>query len=167
MPTASTPRDFFLATEDEIREGRTTDVYFLRTLDVLRKSGKDQEPVVAEITTGSLPNGWPWGVLCGPGEGARRLKGRNGSLGSLPGGSVFPPKPPRGIPVPALVLEGPYGEWALYETPLLGMICQASGIATKAARIRKLANGKQILSFGVRRRHPRIAHRVDRAVFAR
>src|SRR3990170_2668128 len=51
MPKASKPRDFFLATEDEIREGRTTDVYFLRTLDVLRKSGKDQEPVVAAITT--------------------------------------------------------------------------------------------------------------------
>ena len=165
MPTASKPRDFFLATEDEIREGRTTDVYFLRTLDVLRKSGKDQEPVVAEITTGSLPNGWPWGVLCGLEEVVRLLKGRNVSLWSLPEGSVFPPKTPRGIPVPALVLEGPYGEWALYETPLLGMICQASGIATKAARIRKLANGKQILSFGVRRMHPGIAPLIERSVF--
>src|SRR4030065_703902 len=95
MPTAPKPRDFFLATEDEIREGRATDLYFLRPLDVLRKSGKDQEPVVAEITTGSLPNGWPWGVLCGLEEVVRLLKGRNVSLWSLPEGSVFPPKTPR------------------------------------------------------------------------
>src|SRR3989304_6130594 len=100
MPTASKPRDVFLAAEDEIREGRTTDVYFLRTLDVLRKSGKDQEPVVAEITTGSLPNGGPWGGLGGLEEVVRLRKGRNVSLWSLPEGSVFPPKTPRGIAVP-------------------------------------------------------------------
>ncbi len=63
-----------------------------------------------------------------------------------------------------LTLEGPYEEWALYETPVLGMICQASGIATKAARIRKLANGKQVLSFGVRRMHPGIAPLIERSV---
>src|SRR5206468_2879496 len=55
-------------------------------------------------------------------------------------------------------------EWALYETPVLGMICQASGIATKAARIRKLANGEQVLSLGVRRMHPGIAPLIERSV---
>src|SRR2546427_11498622 len=63
-----------------------------------------------------------------------------------------------------MTLEGPYEEWALYETPVLGMICQASGIATKAARIRKLVNGKQVLSFGVRRMHPGIAPLIERSV---
>ncbi len=165
MPKSASGRDFYVATEDEIRSGRTTDVYFLRTLEVLRKAGKDRTPVVAEATTGGLPNGWPWGIFCGLEEVVHLLQGKDVSLWALPEGSLFPPKTPRGIPVPVIVLEGPYGEWAMYETPLLGMICQASGIATKAARIRKLANGKQVLSFGVRRMHPGIAPLIERSVY--
>ncbi len=165
MPKSASGRDFYVATEDEIRSGRTTDVYFLRTLDILRKAGKDRTPVVAEATTGGLPNGWPWGIFCGLEEVVHLLQGKDVSLWALPEGSLFPPKTPRGIPVPVIVLEGPYGEWAMYETPLLGMICQASGIATKAARIRKLANGKQVLSFGVRRMHPGIAPLIERSVY--
>src|SRR5437867_2147802 len=37
-------------------------------------------------------------------------------------------------------------------------------IPTKAARIRKLVNGKQVLSFGVRRMHPGIAPLIERSV---
>src|SRR3989442_7310119 len=64
-----------------------------------------------------------------------------------------------------MILEGPYGEWAVYDTPILGMVCQASGIATKAARIRKLAGDKQVLSFGARRMHPGIAPLIERSVY--
>ncbi|MCI4371463.1 MAG: nicotinate phosphoribosyltransferase, partial [Thermoplasmata archaeon] len=165
MPKGAVPRDFSIATAEEIRAGRTTDLYFLRALDVLKKAGKDRTNVVAEMTTGALPNDWPWGVLCGVEEVVHLLEGKAVSLWALPEGSVFPPKTPRGIPVPVMVLEGPYGEWALFETPVLGMVCQASGIATKAARIRKLANGKQVLSFGVRRMHPGIAPLIERSVY--
>ena len=165
MPKGARGRDFYIASPDEIRAGRTTDIYFLRTLDVLKKAGKDGTGVVAEVTTGSLPDGWPWGVLCGVEEVVHLLERKSVSLWSLPEGSLFPPKTPRGIPIPLMVLEGPYGEWALYETPVLGMICQASGIATKAARIRKLAGGKQVLSFGVRRMHPAIAPLIERSVY--
>jgi nicotinate phosphoribosyltransferase len=164
MPKVGRGRDFYVATADEIRAGRTTDLYFLRTLDILKKAGRDRVSVVAEATTGSLPNGWPWAILCGLEEVVRLLDGRAVSLWSIPEGSVFPPKTPRGVPVPVMTLEGPYGEWALFETPVLGMICQASGIATKAARIRKLADGKEVLSFGVRRMHPAIAPMVERSV---
>lgn len=165
MSKAPMGRDFYLATGEEIRSGRTTDIYFLRALDILKKAGKDREPVVAEVTTGGLPNGWPWGVLCGLEEVVHLFDGKDVSLWSLPEGSVFTPRTFRGIPLPVLILEGPYGDWALYETPLLGLICQASGIATKAARIRKLANGKQILSFGVRRMHPGISPLIERSVY--
>jgi nicotinate phosphoribosyltransferase len=165
MSKAARGRDFYVATADEIRAGRTTDIYFLRTLDILKKAGKDRTNVVAEVTAGSLPNGWSWGVLCGLEEVVHLLEGKSVSLWSLPEGSVFPPRTPRGIPVPVMILEGPYGEWALFETPVLGMICQASGIATKAARIRKLAGSKQILSFGVRRIHPGMAPLIERSVY--
>ncbi len=158
-------RDFYLATADEIRAGRTTDIYFQRTLEILKKAGKDRTRVTAEVTTGALPNAWPWGIFCGLEEVVHLLQRKPVSLWALPEGSLFPPRTHRGIPLPVIVLEGAYGEWALYETPLLGMICQASGIATKAARIRKLANGKQVLSFGVRRMHPGIAPLIERSVF--
>src|SRR5947209_11246820 len=158
-------RDFYIATSEEIKAGKTTDVYFLRTLDILKKAGKDRTSVVAEVTAGNLPNGWPWGVLCGVEEAVHLLQGKSVSLWSLPEGSLFPAKTPRGIPLPVMVLEGPYGEWAVFETPVLGMICQASGIATKAARIRKAADGRQVLSFGVRRMHPGIAPLIERSVY--
>src|SRR5207245_10799958 len=80
-------------------------------------------------------------------------------------GRAMQPKTPRGIAVPVMVLEGRDGEWAMYATPGLGMTCQASGIATKAARIRKAAGGKQVLSFGVRRMHPGIAPLIERSVY--
>ncbi len=158
-------RDFYLATAEEIRAGRTTDVYFRRTMDILKKVGKDREPVAAEVTTGGLPNGWPWGIFCGLEEVVHLLQGKAVSLWSVPEGSLFSPRTARGIPVPLLSLEGPYGEWAIYETPLLGLVCQASGIATKAARIRKIAGRKEVFSFGVRRMHPSIAPLIERAVF--
>lgn len=158
-------RDIFVATAEEIRAGKTTDIYFLRTLDILRKAGKDREPVVAEVSTGSLPHGWPWGVLCGVEEAVRLLEGKEVSLWAVPEGSLFPARTRRGIPVPVLVLEGPYGGWAVYETPLLGMICQASGIATKAARIRKVARDREVFSFGVRRMHPGVAPMIERAAY--
>src|SRR5205809_324808 len=164
MPKPAPGRDFYIATADEIRAGRTTDIYFVRTLDILKKAGRSRANVVAEVTTGALPNSWPWGIFCGLEEVVHLLEGKAVSLWALPEGSVFPPKTPRGIPLPVMTLEGPYEEWALYETPVLGMICQASGIATKAARIRKLANGKQVLSFGVRRMHPGIAPLIERSV---
>jgi nicotinate phosphoribosyltransferase len=165
MAKGARERDFFIATADEIRAGKTTDVYFQRTLDILKKAGKDRTAVVAEVTAGSLPNDWPWGILCGVEETVHLLQGKSVSLWSLPEGSLFSPRTPRGIPVPVMVLEGPYGEWALFETPMLGFVCQASGISTKAARIRKLAMGKQVLSFGVRRMHPGIAPLIERSVY--
>src|SRR6266699_1801636 len=165
MPKPASGRDFYIATADEIRAGRTTDIYFVRTLDVLKKAGRDRANVVAEVTTGGLPNGWPWGIFCGLEEVVHLLQDRAVSVWAIPEGSAFPAKTPRGIPVPVMVLEGPYGDWAMYETPVLGMICQASGIATKAARIREAAGGKQVLSFGVRRMHPGIAPLIERSVY--
>jgi nicotinate phosphoribosyltransferase len=62
-------------------------------------------------------------------------------------------------------IEGPYGEFCLYETPMLGLLCQASGVATRAARIRKAAGNKTIVAFGIRRMHPALAPMLDRAAY--
>src|SRR5437016_12874012 len=99
MPKPTPGRDFHLATEDEIRAGRTTDVYFVRTLDILKKAGRSRANVVADATTGGLPNDWPWGIFCGLEELAPLLQGKAVSLLSLPEVSVLHPKTPLGVPV--------------------------------------------------------------------
>src|SRR2546426_2232405 len=62
-------------------------------------------------------------------------------------------RPPRSTLFPyttlfrsVLRIEGTYVEWAQYETALLGLLCQASGIATKAARCKKAAGDRQVIS---------------------
>jgi nicotinate phosphoribosyltransferase len=64
-----------------------------------------------------------------------------------------------------MAVEGPYAEFAIYETPVLGFICQASGIATKASRVRKAAGDRRVISFGIRRMHPALAPMIERSVF--
>ncbi len=158
-------RLFHIASDEEIKKGETTDVYFRRTMQILRAKGLDGVRVVAEVTSHSLPRGWPWGILCGVEEVARLLEGRRVNVYSLPEGTVFHPEDAYGVRVPVMVIEGPYGEFCELETPLLGLLCQASGIATMAGRLRKLAGKKLLIGFGIRRVHPALAPMVDRASY--
>ncbi len=156
---------FHVASEEDILAGRTTDVYFKRAEEVLRGEGREMTPVVAEVTCGSLPQGWEWGVFCGLEEAVQLLEGRDLDLYAFPEGTVFPARSHRGIRVPVMVIEGPYGLFALYETPLLGLICQATAIATKASRVKKKAGDREVISFGIRRMHPAVAPMIDRAAY--
>ena len=158
-------RLFNLASDDEIKRGETTDVYFARTKRILEAKGLAEAKAVAEVTCIDLPRDWPWGVICGIDEIAKLFEGRPIDVRSLPEGSLFRPFDHRGVRVPALVLEGPYAEFCELETPLLGLLCQASGIATMAARLRKLVGNKQLISFGIRRSHPALSPMIDRASY--
>jgi len=159
-------RRFQIATEEEIKKGETTDVYFVRTNEILQKEGLTEQRVVAEVTTGSLPRDWDWAVLAGVEEAVHLMEGISVEVESLPEGSIFRPKDHRGTRLPVMTFEGRYLDFSLYETPLLGLLCQASGMATMAARVRKGA-GKDstILSFGIRRAHPVLAPMIDRACY--
>jgi nicotinate phosphoribosyltransferase len=44
-------------------------------------------------------------------------------------------------------------------------LCQASGIATKAARCKRAAGDRQVISFGARRMHPALAPMIERNAF--
>ena len=156
---------FHAASNDEIKRGRTTDVYFERVKRILEAKGLSKRIAVAEVTAGDFPDGWPWAVLCGIEEAAKLLEGLPVNVYSFPEGTIFRCMDRNGVRVPVLVVEGPYGDYCVYETPLLGFLCQASGIATKAARIRKLAGGSLLVSFGIRRMHPAIAPMIDRAAY--
>ena len=158
-------RRFQIATEEEIKGAATTDVYFVRTKEILEKEGLSDLRVTAEITTGSLPNSWPWGIFAGVEEAAHLLEGIPIHVTSLVEGSLFHPSDYFGIREPVMILEGRYLDFCLYETPLLGILCQASGITTMAARVRQAAGDKTILSFGIRRMHPVLSPMVDRASY--
>ncbi len=150
-----------MATEEEIRKGKTTDIYFTRSEDILREKNLDQVHVYAEVSTSGLPNQWPWALLCGIREVANLLEGHDINVNSYPEGSIFFPTDTRGYRIPIMTIEGKYSAFSVLETPLLGLICQATGIATAASRIRMLSPNKTILSFGVRRMHPAISPMID------
>ncbi len=158
-------RRFYVATEEEIKSGKATDIYFVRTKKILEAKGLSGVRVVAEITPSNLPERWPWGVLCGVEEVARLFEGVPVDIYSLPEGTVFFTRDHRGLRVPVMFIEGPYGEFCVYETPMLGLLCQASGVATKAARVKKAAGDCLVVSFGTRRMHPALAPMIDRAAF--
>ncbi|MFQ6068327.1 MAG: nicotinate phosphoribosyltransferase [Candidatus Bathyarchaeia archaeon] len=156
---------FHVASEEEIKQAETTDIYFVRTKQILEAKGLEKTHVIAEVTPGVLPENWPWGILCGVEELAHLFKGVPVDVYSMPEGTAFYSRDCRGFREPVARIEGPYGEFCLYETPLLGLICQASGIATRAARIRKVAENKSLISFGIRRMHPSLSPMIDRAAF--
>jgi nicotinate phosphoribosyltransferase len=158
-------RKFHVALPEEIKKGETTDIYFLHAREVLEKNGFKNNKTTAEFSANDLPNGWNWAVFCGLEEVITLMEGSPIDLYSIPEGTVFTPFDRRGFRVPVMIIEGKYTDFALSETPLLGLICQASGIATKTARIKALARDKTVLSFGIRRMHPAICPMIDRSAF--
>ena len=148
---------FLTATDEDIASGSTSDIYFFRTKKILREEGLDRAVVCAELTASALPPGCPWAVLGGLRDSLKLLEGLPVDVYSMPEGTVFFKADCYGIREPLMYVIGPYGEFAEYETPLLGFLAVGSGIATKAARIKKLAGEKLVLSFGARRTHPAIA----------
>jgi len=158
-------RKFQVASDDEIKNAETTDVYFTRTKEILEKEGLSNLHVTAEITTGSLPKNWEWGILAGVEEAAYLLEGVPIEVHSFPEGTLFHSSDVEGVREPVMVLEGRYLDFCLYETPLLGFLCQASGITTMAARVRRAAGKKTLLSFGIRRAHPALAPMIDRSCY--
>ncbi len=149
---------FLVAQPRDILNGKITDVYFERTLRILK--ARNINPVVkAEFITKSLPENWPWAVFAGLEEVLYLLEKLPVKLRALKEGTVFYPFEP------VMEIEGHYQDFCVFETAILGLICQASGIATKAARFKKLADGRLVVSFGARRMHPILAPMIERNAY--
>lgn len=147
-----------IATPDDIKSGKVTDVYFARTAEILRAKGVDKR-VRAEFIVKGFPQGWDWAILAGLEEVVEVLKDRPVTLRAFPEGTPFRTFQP------VLEIEGRYLDFGVLETALLGLVCQASGIATKAARCRNLAGERGVVSFGARRMHPAIAPMIERNAY--
>ncbi len=151
---------FHIASKEQILSGKVTDAYFARTMEILEQRDISK-PVIMEIRAGSFPSSWPWAVFAGVEELVHFFEGINKPLDlyCLDEGTLFSPGEPVGY------IAGDYKDICVYETALLGLLCQASGIATRSARCVKAAEGRPVLSFGARRVHPVLATLVDRSAY--
>ncbi|MBC7324838.1 MAG: nicotinate phosphoribosyltransferase [Moorella sp. (in: Bacteria)] len=144
-------RRFYSARHDEIASGATTDIYFVRTYEILRALGKADINVTAEIFPRRS------GIICGVDEVLQLLKDKNISIWGLPEGSPFSAKEV------VMRIEGPYSEFGLFETTLLGMLASSSGWATAAREIKEAAGEHPVFCFGARHVHPAVAPVMERA----
>lgn len=149
---------FHIFTGEQIKNTETADVYFDRTVQILKEKNLDKQ-VIAEVRARNLPCDYRWAILAGIEESLNLLKNLPIKVWAMPEGSIFHSMEP------VLLLEGKYSDFAAYETALLGFLCQASGVATRAARCKKLAEGKPVYHFGARRMHPGITLMIDRASY--
>jgi nicotinate phosphoribosyltransferase len=149
---------FHVAPEDHIKQGRVTDVYFERVTETLKERGINPR-VDMEVRATSLPRDWPWAVFAGLEEVLELVDGLPITLRALNEGMLF------GAGEPVLSVSGNYLDFGVYETAILGFICQASGVATTAARCKHAAGERTVISFGARRMHPAIAPMIERNAF--
>ena len=149
---------FITADPKDILDGKITDVYFERALTIL-KSRNINPMVKAEFIAKSLPDNWPWALLTGMGEAMELMQHLKVKVRAMREGSVFYSYEP------VMEIEGRYEDFCVYETALLGLICQASGVSTQAARMKKLAGERLVMSFGARRMHPILAPMIERNAY--
>jgi nicotinate phosphoribosyltransferase len=145
-------RLFHSATHEEILQGATTDIYFVRTYELLHHMGLGATPVVAEIFARR------GGVLAGVEEVKNLLAGREGvRMWSLDEGEEFEAKEV------VMRIEGPYDKFGLFETVLLGFLASSSGWATAARECKRAAGDTPVYCFGARHVHPAVAPVMERA----
>ncbi|MCK5577033.1 MAG: nicotinate phosphoribosyltransferase [Dehalococcoidales bacterium] len=137
----------------DVLSGETADVYFARTVEVLRKEGLN--PVATMEAFASRA-----GILCGIDE-VKALLARvlpdNRQVWALEEGEPMERKEV------VLRITAPYQSYGLYETAICGILAQCSGWATAAGECAGAAGGIPVISFGARHVHPSVAGIMDYA----
>jgi nicotinate phosphoribosyltransferase len=145
-------RKFFSATHEEIEKGLTTDIYFVRAQEILRYLRLENTIVTAEI----FPRGG--GIFAGTEEVYNLLKDKKIKLWALEEGVRFQFKDT------VMRIEGPYCEFGVFETVILGILASSSAWATAARECKDAASSdKKVLCFGSRHIHPAVAPVMERA----
>ena len=144
-------RKFYSATHEEISAGLTTDIYFVRTMEILESLGRAGTPVVAEVFTSRD------GMMAGNDEALSLLRDRGVEVWVLPEGERFDDHEV------VMRLSGPYRNFGPCETPLLGILASTSAWATAAAECREAAGEKPFICFGARHLHPAVAPVMEKA----
>jgi len=147
---------FETISDEAIKRGDCTDIYFVRTEEILEKEGINPH-VVMEVTAAALPD--TWGIVCGLSDVLALLSGIPVTVDAMPEGTIFFANEP------VLRISGKYRDFCRYETAILGFLCHASGIASATAHIKLEARNRPVYSFGSRRQHPAIARMIERAAW--
>lgn len=149
--TPEPDRLLFSATHQEIAQGLTTDIYFLRTRELLQRAGLEEKQVLAEIFASRE------GYMAGMQEVCQLFQGKEVNLWGLSEGEPFSKKEV------VLQLEGRYSDFGIFETALLGILASSSAWASAARECREAAGKKQLMCFGARHIHPAVAPVMERA----
>lgn len=147
----SADRKLFSAQHEEIMTGATTDIYFVKTREILERRGLGETVATAEIFARR------GGILAGVTEVMGLLHRCPVEVWSLPEGQAFCAKEV------VMRITGKYKDYGIYETALLGILASSSGWATAAREIKEAAGGKKVLCFGARHVHPAVAPVMERA----
>ena len=136
----------------EVLSGETADIYFARTVDILRHEGLNPA-----ATMQVFPN--RAGMLCGIEEVkallARVLPEAHREVWSLAEGDTMSAREV------VLRITAPYQSYGLYETAIDGILSHCSGWATAARECVDAARGIPVISFGVRGVHPSVVGVMD------
>jgi nicotinate phosphoribosyltransferase len=137
---------------EAVLSGETADVYFARTIEILRREGVNPVATMEVFTSRA-------GVLCGIEEVkallARVLPEDNREVWALDEGETMEEKEV------VLRITAPYQSYGLYETAMLGILAHCSGWATAARECVEAAQGIPVISFGARHVHPSVAAIMD------
>ncbi len=132
---------------DSWLNGETADIYFTRTVEILKKEGINP---VATMEVFSRRQG----ILCGIEEVksllAKVLPEDNCEVWSLSQGEPFDRKEV------VLRIKAPYRSYGSYETAYLGILSHCSGWATAARECVDAAQGVPVIIFGARHVHPSV-----------
>lgn len=149
--TISPDRLLFSASEQEIKEGWTTDIYFVKAREILKETGMDKVPVTAEVFARQA------GILAGVPEVKSLLQDTGVEFWSLQEGESFREKEV------VMRISGLYDSFGIFETALLGILSNSSGWATAARHCKDAAGTKKVVCFGARHIHPAVAPVMERA----
>jgi len=138
----------------EVLSGDTADVYFVRTMDILRQEGINPTATMEVFCSRA-------GVLCGIEEVkallAEVLPQDNREVWALSEGDAISAREV------VLRITAPYQSYGVYETAIIGMLAHSSGWATAARECVNAAGGIPIISFGARHVHPSVCGLMDYA----
>ena len=165
-----------------------TDLYEITMLDALIREGKHREPAVFEVFARRLSPGFRYGVVAGidrllvqitdfsfagDAQYLREITPAlswdtlmylrdfrfTGEITAYREGSLYFPYSP------ILTVSGEIGQCILLETLILSVLNHDSAIATKAARMVSVAQGRPIIEMGSRRTHEEAAVAAARAAY--
>ncbi len=145
-PIVKVPQPHF-EIPDSWLSGETADIYFPRTVEILKKE-KTNPVATMEV----FPKGG--GIVCGIEEVKALLEKvlpeGNREVWALSEGEPFEEKEV------VLRIKAPYQSYGTYETAYLGILAHCSGWATAAQECVNAAQGIPVISFGARHVHPSV-----------